>query len=326
VQRRGLLIPWFRPYVDGMSTRAFPAPSPVHLPWPLRGWLEHSAAKFTATPGVPAFDLSQPRGERALAPPDSVSWRIFKNPVALFVGGVSAVILELAEPRVRSGVWDHTSFRKDPLTRLRRTGAAAMVTVYGARSQAEAMIAGVRRRHGAVTGVTPAGRPYEANDPVLLDWVQATAAFGFIEAYDTFVRRLTDAERDRAYAEGVEAAKLYGAPHPPVSRAELDDQFAAMRPHLEPSPIVNEFLRIIAAAPILPLPLKPAQRLLVRAAIEIVPPWAKPQLGLEHKGLRRFDAALLRRAGAFAARVVIAYGPAAQASRRLGLPADYVYR
>lgn len=302
------------------------APFPINLPWPLRGWLEHSAAEFTAAPGVPKLDLGKPAGEAALVPPDSVSWRIFKNPVALFVGGVSAVILELAEPRVRSGVWDHTSFRTDPLTRLRRTGAAAMVTVYGARSQAEAMIAGVRRRHGAVTGVTPSGTAYEADDPELLDWVQATAAFGFIEAYDTFVRRLTDAERDRAYAEGVEAAALYGAPHPPASRTELDAQFAAMRPHLEDSPIVHEFLAIIARAPIMPPLLKPAQHMMVRAAIDILPLWAKQLLELEDKGLRPFEGALLRRVGAFADRVVIANGPAAQASRRLGLPADYVYR
>ena len=52
------------------------------------------------------------------------------------------MILELAEPRVRSGVWDHTSFRTDPVTRLRRTGLAAMVTVYAPRETAEAMIAG----------------------------------------------------------------------------------------------------------------------------------------------------------------------------------------
>ncbi len=54
--------------------------------------------------GGPRVDFRQPAGEPALAAPDSVSWRVFKNPVSLFVGGVTAVILELAEPRVRSGV------------------------------------------------------------------------------------------------------------------------------------------------------------------------------------------------------------------------------
>jgi hypothetical protein len=91
-------------------------------------------------------------GEEALLPPDSVSWRIFKNPIALFIGGMAAVILELAEPSVRAGVWEHSSFRKDPVGRLQRTGLAAIVTVYGARSIAEPMIAEVVRMHAKVAG------------------------------------------------------------------------------------------------------------------------------------------------------------------------------
>src|SRR4051812_7704940 len=167
--------------------------------------------------GFPSADFTTPAGEPALVPPDSVSWRIFKNPVALVVGGVAAVILELAEPSVRTGVWEHSGFRRDPVRRLERTGMAAMVTVYGARSVAEAMIAGVVRMHDRVTGTTPAGEPYRANDVRLLTWVQATAAFGFIEAYHRYVRPLAPAEIDHAYDEGAPAARLFGVPAPPRS-------------------------------------------------------------------------------------------------------------
>jgi hypothetical protein len=102
------------------------------------------------------------RESRALLPPHSISWRGFKNPVSLFIGGVTAVIMELAEPRVRTGVWEHTTFRVDPIRRLRRTGLAAMVTVYGPRSTAEAVIAGVRRMHDRVAGTTTPGEAYRA--------------------------------------------------------------------------------------------------------------------------------------------------------------------
>ncbi|MGO8049267.1 oxygenase MpaB family protein [Rhizobium leguminosarum] len=44
------------------------------------------------------------------------------------------------------GVWDYSSFRKDAVMRLRRTGAAAMMTGYGPRPVAERMIARVGRR------------------------------------------------------------------------------------------------------------------------------------------------------------------------------------
>src|SRR3954464_727672 len=100
--------------------------------------------------GFPSADFTTPAGEPALVRPDSVSWRIFKNPVALFTGGVAAVILELAEPSVRTGVWEHTGFRRDPVRRLQRTGLAAMITVYAARSVAEKMIAHVRVLHERV--------------------------------------------------------------------------------------------------------------------------------------------------------------------------------
>ena len=79
--------------------------------------------------GGGAIDFSRPAGEPALGAPNSVAWRIFKNPVTTYIGGVTAVILELAEARVRTGVWKHSGFRKDPLRRLRRTGLAAMVTI-----------------------------------------------------------------------------------------------------------------------------------------------------------------------------------------------------
>jgi uncharacterized protein (DUF2236 family) len=57
-------------------------------------------------------------------------------------------IMELAEPRVPAGVWEHTTFRSDPLRRLRRTGLAGMVTVHGARSLADPMIRSANPRHG----------------------------------------------------------------------------------------------------------------------------------------------------------------------------------
>ncbi len=200
-------------------------PSALSLPPPVQRRIDAAAREVLQPKGGPSVDFTQPRGEEALVAPDSVSWRIFKNPVSLFIGGVAAVILELAEPSVRTGVWEHSSFRTDPVRRLRRTGLAAMVTVYGARSTAEATIAAVVRLHDKVTGETPAGEAYRANDVGLLTWVQATAGFGFAEAYSRYVRPLGREERDRLYQEGASAARLYGALDAPTSDAELHAQF-----------------------------------------------------------------------------------------------------
>ncbi|MCC2974609.1 oxygenase MpaB family protein [Massilia sp. IC2-476] len=267
-------------------------------------------------PGM-AFDFSQPAGEPALAPQGGVAWEVFANPVALFVGGVTAVLLELAEPAVRAGVWEHSSFRRDPVMRLRRTGAAAMMTVYGPRSEAEKLIARVVRMHGRVEGRTAAGLAYRANDPQLLDWVHATAGFGFTEAYHHYVRSLSAAERDAAFAEGRPAAQLYGATGTPRSWPEWEALLAATAPRLEGSDTLDEFLQTMTAAPIAPAPLRRLQSLLVRAAVEIVPEPVRALPQLRSRGLRPGEAVLVRALARMAALLPLGDTPPVQAARRL---------
>ena len=277
--------------------------------------------------GKPRVDFREPVGEPALTAPDSVSWRVFKNPVSLFIGGVTAVILELAEPRVRTGVWEHSSFRSDPLPRLKRTGLAAMVTVYGARSTAEKMIAGVRRMHDKVTGDTPAGVAYGANDVELLNWVQATASFGFMEAYHAYAWPLSDADRDRFYAEAAPAAALYGAVGAPASVADWEAQLAAMLPGLERHAIVFEFLDLMRKTAILPGPLRGLQGALIRAAVAITPAAVREVVGLGPAwDLGAVEGRLVRLAGAAADRIPVKGTPAVEACQRMGLAADYLYK
>jgi uncharacterized protein (DUF2236 family) len=261
-----------------------------------------------------------------LLEPDTLTWQFFKNPVALFVGGVGAVLLELAEPRVRTGVWEYTSFRERPLQRLQRTALAAMLTVYGPRSRSTAMIAGVARLHERIAGVTPGGVPFRASDPELLDWVHATAAFGILEATHVYVRPLSLAQRDRFYAEGRAAAHLYGAHGAPASQAQWDELLRRMEPHLEASQVVHDFLRILGDAPALPTRARPLQHMLLRAGVEILPPAVRERLRLGapwrlSPGGRRSVRALAR----LLDRVLLRSSPAVQACRRLGLKDDYLY-
>ena len=76
--------------------------TPIVLPWPLQSSLE-AAARALLEPGDrPQIDFSRPAGEAALVAPDSVSWRVFKNPLSLFIAGVTAVIMELAAAQDRA--------------------------------------------------------------------------------------------------------------------------------------------------------------------------------------------------------------------------------
>ena len=299
--------------------------APLVLPAALQRRVEHTIAGLYQPAGREREDFSQPAGEAALIAPDSVSWMVFKNPAVLFIGGVAAVVLELAEPRVRTGVWEHSAFREQPLERLRRTALATVVTVYGARSRAEAMIERVTRLHGRIAGTTPCGDRYAATDPQLLTWVQATAAFGFLEAYHAFVRPLDGEERDRFYAEGLAAAQLYGASGAPGSQAEQSALFEHMRARLEASDIVHEFLAIVRRMPALAAPLRPMQSLLVRAAIDVVPAWARERLGLPRMPLTAWQRGLVCRIAAGADRLLLRSSAAVQSCRRLALQDDYLY-
>lgn len=294
-------------------------------PWLLRR-LDAALRKNLFPPSAPAIDFSRPLGEPALVGPDSVSWQVFKNPLALYVGGVAAVILEFAHPAVRTGVWEHSSFRRDPRMRVQRTGLAALMTVYGPRSSAEAMIAGVGRMHAGIAGETAGGRRYRADDPELLAWVHATASFGIREAYGAYVRQLTAAEGDDFMAEGQVSARLYGATGAPASMRECEALFQSMLPSLEASAILFDFLDLMRRAPLLPRPLAPLQGMLVRAAVDLVPLPIRERLELEKSwSLTAWERRLLRRAGAAADGLLLESNPAVQSCRRLGLPDDWLY-
>jgi uncharacterized protein (DUF2236 family) len=202
-----------------------------------------------------------------------------------------------------------------------------MVTVYGPRSKAEAMIAGVGRAHARISGTTPEGRFYRADDPELLDWVQATAAFAILETFDRFVRPLTAAQRDAAYAEGVPAAALYGALSAPGSQAELDSLFEHHRPALAPTPILFEFLAILGKTPVLPAPFRPLQHLLLKAAVDILPKWVRQRLEIGPDWtLHAWERPMVAAAARASDRLILRSSPAVQSCRRLGLPDDWLYR
>jgi uncharacterized protein (DUF2236 family) len=300
--------------------------SAIRLPGTLQRRLNATLHSFLYGQTSRESDFNRPLREQALVSPQSVSWRIFKNPIALFVGGTAAVILELAEPSVRAGIWEYSSFRKNPLGRLQRTGLAAMITVYGARSVAEPMIARVVRMHASIQGKTPSGTSYSANDPRLLTWVHATAAFGFGEAYNRYVSPLSQDEFDSLYLEGTPVARLYGATNPPRSMDEMRSLLESAELQFAPSPIIFEFLQIMRETIAFPRPLHWMQPMLVRAAVELIPGWIRECLGLsESYGLRRHERWLAKVIGASSDRIVLPASPAVQSCVRLGLPATYLY-
>ena len=252
----------------------------------LGGAAARAQGRLIAGPG--RIDYSQPAGDPGFYGPDSVAWRVHANPIALAIGGIAAVILELAEPRVRSGVWDHSTFRADPLARMQRTGEAARITTYGPTKAAQARIDMVTRMHQRVGGTTPEGQAYTALEPELMTWVHVTAGYGFLNAYVRHVEPgLSRADQDRYYAEGARLGRAFGAVDPPASVAEVEACLRAMRPKLRPHPIIGEFLEIVSTTSPLGMAGRALQPLVVEAAVALLPDWAGRELALPVNRVRR---------------------------------------
>lgn len=259
--------------------------------------------------------------------PGSVAWRIYKNQIALAIGGVAAVLMEFADPRIRSGVWDHSIYPVDPIGRSQRTGHAAMIGVYGPADAARRVIAGVGRMHAKVSGQTPGGIAYAATDPELVDWVSATAAYGFLTAYHTFVAPVSEGDQNRFFREGEAVAVLYGVQNKPSCLADFFAMMENLAPGFEPHPINREFLDIIQSGKAAPNVPRFLHRALARAAVSILPPLIRERLELGREyDLSFLDRAAVKLVARMAERKLDPASPPAQASTRLGLPSDFLYR
>ena len=86
--------------------------------------------------------------------------------------------------------------------RLHRNARFIAATTYGSRSDADAAITRVRQIHGSIGGNLLDGRPYRANDPMLLAWVHAAEATSFFDAWKRFGNaRVSPADEDAYFSE-----------------------------------------------------------------------------------------------------------------------------
>ncbi|NYD91864.1 oxygenase MpaB family protein [Sphingomonas melonis] len=231
--------------------------------------------------GDGAVDLTRPPGDDGLFGPGSAAWVVHGDFTAMMTGGVAALLLQMLHPGALAGVWDHSNFRRDMLGRLRRTAQFISGTTYGSTATAETLIAKVRRIHDRVAGTLPDGTPYSANDPDLLTWVHVAEVASFLAAY----RRYRDpafpvAEQDRYLGEYAIVAEKLGATGVPRTRAALDAYLSAIRPQLRVDHRTREVSRALLRQQPASLAMAPAQTVLMKGGIDLLPDWAARMHGL----------------------------------------------
>jgi uncharacterized protein (DUF2236 family) len=224
---------------------------------------------------------AEPAGDPGWFGPDSMTWKVHAMLGTMLVGGLSALMLQSLHPLVVQGVADHSNYRDDPLGRLQRTADFIANTTYGSDELASRAVRKVRSIHGNVRGVTADGRSYEATDPALLAYVHVTEVWSFLRSYQRYAPRpLLLAEKNQYLAEMAVVAERLGASGVPVTTAQVREYFRAVRPQLGRGVEGTKVVRFL---------LKPTGRsrfertahlALNEAAIDLLPGFARQQLGL----------------------------------------------
>jgi len=224
----------------------------------------------------------------ALFAPDSVAWRVHGDVVTMLIGGVDSLMLQMLHPAVLAGVWDHSDFRNDMMARLRATAKFIARTTYDHADEAQVLIDKVRRIHDHVHGTLPDGTPYQANDPRLLAWVHVTEAVCFLDAWIAYGEpRLTRADQDQYFAEVAQIGQALGADPVPTSRAEAEALIASIRAELRVNARTREVAGLVLDQTVGPPTAAVPSRILMQAAVDLLPDWARAMHGLKASRLAR---------------------------------------
>ncbi|MBB6414811.1 oxygenase MpaB family protein [Streptomyces sp. AK010] len=218
-------------------------------------------------------------GPRWFAPDRPI--RAVHGDASMFIGGLTALLLQSLHPLAMAAVASHSGFRGDPWGRLQRTSTFLAVTTYGTATDAQEAVDHVRGIHQRIRGTTAEGVPYHAADPHLLGWVHAAETDSFLRAHERYGSRLLDAAGYDAYvADTARVAEALGVVDPPRNRSELAERLTAYRPELRATPEARAAARFLLFRPPLPLPVRPFYGGLAANAVTLLPPWARGMLWL----------------------------------------------
>lgn len=231
-----------------------------------------------------------PPSDDALFAKDTPIRMVHADVVAMMVGGIRSLLLQMLHPHALQGVLDHSNFRADMHGRLRRTARFIAVTTFGHRDEATQAIDRVNRIHEGVTGTLPDGTPYSARDPRTLAWVHVAESTSFLAAYLRHVRPdMPNHAKDEYFRQFAVIARALGADPVSTDQREAEQLFREMRSELAASPQAREIAQLVLTQR--PEGAPPAvQALLGSEAVEILPPFARSMLDLQRGGLSAFPA------------------------------------
>ncbi|MFF3765314.1 oxygenase MpaB family protein [Streptomyces sp. NPDC001922] len=220
-------------------------------------------------------------GPRWFAPDRPI--RTVHSDASMFIGGLTALLLQSLHPLAMAAVAAHSGYRGDPWGRLQRTSTFLAVTTFGTAEDAQHAVDRVRAVHDRVRGTTAAGEPYHAADPHLLGWVHVAEVDSFLRAHQLYGAHPLDAAGCDGYvADTARVAEALGVLDPPRNRAELARRLDAYRPELRATREAREAARFILLHPPLPPIARAPYALLAATSVSALPRWARGPLRLPY--------------------------------------------
>ena len=214
----------------------------------------------------------------------------------MFVGGLRALLLQSLHPLAMAGVAEHSDYRGDPWGRLQRTSLFLATTMFGPADDAQRAVDKVRGIHRRVHGIAADGRPYEASDPHLLEWVHVAETESFLLAHQLYGAQPLDPDECDGYvADTARVATALGVLDPPRTATQLRERIEAYRPELHGTAAARDAARFLLVTPPLPLLARPPYAALAATSIAMLPGWARLPLRLPY--LPPVEATAVRVAG-----------------------------
>src|SRR5436305_10633746 len=255
----------------------------------------------------PAARAIPPRVDEGYFPRgSSVLRRVHGTRIVGLAYGQRALLVQATDPLAFAGLMANTGGRARPFQRLAHTAKVMERIFLGSRVEADRETARVRRMHARVRGRIaepagrfPAGSEYRADAPHQLLWILASIADSAQAAEETFVRPLSNDEREAFWHDYLLVGELFGlpaeaAPHDyGAYRDYMAERLAS--PDLQVLPDAREICHTIIREMPVPAPERPFVSAPHFLVIGLLPGRVREMYGFDWGPLRRgaFEAAAL---------------------------------
>ncbi len=163
--------------------------------------------------------------------PHSISWQLYREPLVL-VGGIRALLLQIAHPAIADGVQRYSNFQEDALERGKRTFMAMAKIYFGDVEVAKKTALQLHTIHSFIKGTYKDQKDniksYGANDPDLLLWVLATLIDTTFLVFEKIKGILSTQQKQQFFEEAKTTAFLMGIPENsfPANLQEFNHYFS----------------------------------------------------------------------------------------------------